>query len=186
MAIPTKPCEEFRARRGLPSAALPPHHPVTHQLISKHFPKSTRLQVSTATSETLPTMDFECQREEEKRQAAQGRKEGLLVCLSQRELQLLLACKERQREGYGKLSLSKTHPLHMITLVLKGFSLCANMAISEPGQSVLKLGGDTRSSHKLQCPPCVFLNQIYDGYKLYAPSVICCLQHSGEITCCPF
>jgi hypothetical protein len=40
---------------------------LSNQLINKHFPKSTQLQVSAATSETLPTLDFESQREEEMR-----------------------------------------------------------------------------------------------------------------------
>lgn len=59
----------------------------------------------------------------------------------------------------------------MATLELKGFSLCTNTAISEPGESVLKLeGGHTRSSHKLQLPPCLFPIQIPDGSKkLYPP-----------------
>lgn len=56
----------FPTKRGLSSSALRPHYSVAHQLINKHFPKSIQLQVSMATSETLPAMDFESQRQEKR------------------------------------------------------------------------------------------------------------------------
>lgn len=52
----------------------------------------------------------------------------------------MLGYRESQKEGHGKLSLFlKTSFIYMATLELKGFSLCTSTAISEPGESVLKL-----------------------------------------------
>lgn len=79
----------------------------------------------------------------------------------------------------------------MATLELKGFSLCTNTAISEPGESVLKLeggGGDTQGLHTSSNLHLVFFRSTYlmDLRNYILLRSFCCLQHGGKIICCPF